>query len=331
MTAWMWLAFVVYVVAMLAIDLGLLNRRGRVISTRVALAWSTAVALQAVLFSGLVYYLYENRLMGLGESGGQRIAGLEAAQMFLLGWIIEQSLSMDNIFVIAMIFAYFQVPLAYQHRTLFLGILGALVFRGLMIWAGAELIHRFSWIETVFGVVLLITAIKMLRTGDDHVEPDRNPLVRLARRLYPVSPGFDGERFFTRVDGRKAITPLFLALLAIETTDVIFAVDSIPAIFVITNDPFIVFTSNVFAILNLRSLYFVLSNLMDKFQYLKFSLVLILLYIGIKMLLPHDVRESVPTWTTLVVVLTVLLGGVLASLAAARRNPPSLPRVLEEE
>jgi tellurite resistance protein TerC len=248
MTIWLWIGFIAFVLTMLAIDLGILNRDAKVIRTRQALIWTGFCAVLALLFGAAVYQLFEHRMGGITSQIGGRQAMLE----FYTGWLIEQSLSLDNILVIALIFAYFRVPLEYQHRVLFWGILGALIMRGIMIAAGTVLIRRFDWIIYVFGGLLLLTAIKLLVASDDHIEPDRNPLVRLARRFFPVSADFEGQRFFTRVAGRRAVTPLFLVLLVVESTDVLFAVDSIPAIFAVTTDPFLVFTSNVFAILALR-------------------------------------------------------------------------------
>jgi tellurite resistance protein TerC len=228
----------------------------------------------------------------------------------------------DNIFVIALIFSYFHVPAAQQHRVLFWGILGALVMRAVMILAGAALIQRFDWIVYVFGVLLIATAIKLLFTKHQEIHPDRNPLVRLARRLYPVSPTFEGGHFFTRIDGRRAMTPLFLALLIVESTDLLFAIDSIPAIFAVTHDPFIVFTSNVFAICGLRSLYFALAGIMDKFRYLKLSLVFLLAYIGVKMIwngLYHDTPDKkIDDVLSLAIIGGILAVGVIASLVADR-------------
>ncbi len=321
MEAWLWAGFIAYVLLMLGIDLYVINRPGHAISTRKALIWSAIVAAQAAAFSVVVYYLYDNRVAGLGEHMGSRTSGAEAAMQFFSGWVVEQSLSLDNIFVIALIFNYFRVPREYQHRTLFLGVLGAVVFRGAMILAGAELVSRFHWIEYVFGVILIWTAIKMLRHTDESIDPNRNVLVRLARKVYPVSSDYDGERFFTRIDGRRAITPLMLVLLVIESTDVMFAIDSIPAIFAITKDPFIVFTSNIFAILNLRSLYFALVELLYRFKYLKHALVFVLLYVGVKMLLPPHYREMIPTLASLVIVVTILFGGVAISFFATRIRP----------
>lgn len=311
-----WIAFIVFVLAMLALDLGVLNRGAKVISLPAALTWSGFCVVLAFAFSVLVYFMYEHRLGGL-NTGPAPIPGWEAFLLFVTCWLTEQALSLDNIFVIAVIFGYFQVPRELQHRTLFWGIMGALVMRGVMIGVGAALISRFEWILYIFGVLLIITALRMLRSGDEKVEPDHNPLVRMARWFYPVSSRFEGEHFFTRIDGRLAMTPLFLALLVIESTDVIFAVDSIPAVFGFTRDPFIIFTSNVFAILNLRSLYFALSGLMAQFRYLKLSLVVVLLFVGVKMLLDHTIH--IPIAVSLGFIGLVLAAGMLASRLVAER------------
>ena len=214
--------------------------------------------------------------------------------LFITGYVVELSLSMDNVFVIALIFTYFRVPLEYQHRVLFWGILGALVMRGVMILSGAELIERFHWIMYVFGAFLLFTGIKMLFAGDEEVEPEKNIVIRLARKIYPITTEYDGQHFFTLLNGRRALTPLALCLIMVETTDLIFAVDSIPAIFGITTEAFIVFTSNVFAILGLRSLYFVLVGLLRHFRYLKHGMALVLVFIGFKMLVV--LWEGHPAW-----------------------------------
>lgn len=319
MIVWLWLGFVAFVLGMLAIDLGVLNRGAKVISTGMALIWSGFCVALALGFTVVVYYLYEYDLGGVASAVGHPKNGQEAALQFLTAWLIEQSLSLDNIFVIAVIFNYFSVPREYQHRTLFYGILGALIFRGIMIAAGVTLIHYFEWVIYIFGAVLIWTGLKMLLAGDEKIEPERNPLVRAARRLYPVSGTFEGERFFTRVDGRRAVTPLFLALLVIESTDILFAVDSIPAVLAITKDLFIVFTSNVFAILNLRSLYFALAGMLEAFRYLKYSLVLILLYVGVKMILSHHL--PIPTALSLGLIAASLAGGMLASMFVPRRSP----------
>ncbi len=316
-----WIGFVVLVLGMLALDLGVFNRKPHVIGVREALGWTAVWVAAALIFNVALYFLYEHHLLGIGTSFGHPVGGKQASLEFFTGYVVEKSLSLDNIFVIALIFAYFMVPGMYQHRVLFWGVLGALVLRGAMIAAGTALIHRFDWIVYVFGGLLIFTAAKMLMAGEQEIEPRRNPLVRLARRLYPVSADFEGHRFFTRVGGRRAITPLFLVLLLVESTDVLFAVDSIPAIFAVTRDPFIVFTSNVFAILGLRSLYFALAGVLDRFRYLKISLVFLLAYVGVKMILSH--HYPIPTPVSLAVICGILAVGVLASVIAAR---PSAPR-----
>jgi tellurite resistance protein TerC len=246
------------------------------------------------------------------------------------GYITELSLSMDNVFVIALIFGYFRVPSEFQHRVLFWGIVGALIMRGIMIAAGAALIQRFEWLLYVFGAFLLFTGIKMLFAEDEGPEPERNPLIRLTRRIFPVTNSFEGQRFTTRVGGRLALTPLALVLVMVETTDLIFAVDSIPAIFGFTTDPFIVFTSNIFAILGLRSLYFVLAGAIRYFRYLKVGLSLVLAFIGIKMLIdPHHAppkwfQLDIPTGMSLLIVATIILTSILGSVIAVKKTstPP---------
>jgi tellurite resistance protein TerC len=260
MVIWLWIGFIVFVLVMLALDLGVFNRTAHEIRTREALGWTALCIALALVFNVLVYFMYRYHWLGIGTGEGSRMTGHDAALNFFTGWVVEYSLSLDNIFIIAIIFSYFKVPHKYQHRVLFWGILGALIMRGLMIAAGAALIHRFEWIIYVFGALLIFTAIKMLMTQQDDIEPEKNIFVRCARKLYPVTSDFEGERFFTRIDGMRAVTPLFLVLLVVESTDVLFAVDSIPAIFAITTDPFLVFTSNIFAILGLRSLYFALAG-----------------------------------------------------------------------
>jgi tellurite resistance protein TerC len=253
--------------------------------------------------------------------GGTRplVGGLEAAKLFFTGYVVEKSLSMDNVFVIAMIFSFFAVPPIYQHRVLFWGILGALLMRGAMIGVGAALIAKFTWIVYIFGGFLILSALKMAVIKGEHVDPNKNPAVRLVRRLIPISPHYDGQKFFTRFEGKRAATPLFLALVLVEFTDLIFAVDSIPAIFAITADPFLVFTSNVFAILGLRALYFCLASMMSTFRFLKPALILVLAFVGVKMLLVHS-PWKIDTTVSLVVVLTILTTGVVASVIAARRS-----------
>jgi len=321
MTIWLWVGFVVIILVLLALDLGVFHRKQHVIGIREALGWTVFWIALALLFNVGVYSMYEHHLLGIGVHFGRDTTGREAALDFLAGYLIEKSLSLDNIFVIALIFSYFGVPREYQHRVLFWGVLGALIMRGVMIAAGVALIARFDWIIYVFGGLLIVTAIKMAVTHANNVHPDRNPLVRLARSVYPVSQAFDGQRFFTRVNGRRAITPMFLVLLVIESSDVLFAVDSIPAIFAITHDPFIVFTSNVFAILGLRSLYFALEGMLHRFRYVKASLVVLLGFVGLKMILSHHYPISTPF--SLGIIAVILAAGIGASLLAAPETTSS--------
>ncbi len=321
---WLWIGFITIVLALLTFDLCVLNRRAHVIGMKEALGWAGFYVLLALLFNVGVYYIYRHNWMGIAGSLGHEMSGHQAAIQFLTGYIVEWSLSLDNIFVIAVIFAYFKVPGQYQHRVLFWGIVGAQVMRGVMIGAGTALINRFEWIIYVFGVLLLVTAVKMFFSGEEDIKPENNPLLRLARRFYPVTTSYEGNRFFTRLDGRRAVTPLFLVLLVIESTDVMFAVDSIPAIFGVTRDPFIVFTSNIFAILGLRSMYFALASLMNLFRYMKYGLVFVLAYVGVKMLISKHVH--IPPALSLGVIAVALAIAIVASILAAKKessNPPS--------
>ncbi len=318
MAALVWTAFLLLVLAILALDLGVFHRRDHALGVRESVSWTLIYVTLGLLFGGFVYALYEHHWLGFGAHLGMRASGAEALMQYLAGFLIEKSLSLDNIFVIALIFAYFGVPLQYQHRVLFWGILGALALRGVMIGVGAALIHKFEWIIYVFGVILLVSAARMWKAGREDIHPDRNPFVRLVRRFYPVTSDLHGHSFFARVDGRRSATPLLLALVLVESADVMFAVDSIPAIFAITHDPFIVFTSNVFAILGLRSLYFVLASLTRRFRYLRHSLVLMLAYIGVKMLLSH--AAPIPTHVSLIVILLLLAGGMLTTPFVAWRR-----------
>ncbi len=322
MIIWLWIGFVAFVLFLLALDLGVFNRKAHVVSAGEALGWTALWVALALLFNVAIYYLYEHHWLGVGLDIGHPLEGRQAALQFFTGYLIEKSLSLDNIFVIALIFTYFRVPLRYQHRLLFWGVLGALVLRGLMIVAGVALINRFSWMIYVFGGLLLVTAVKMLVARHDNLATESNPLVRLTRRFYPVTDDIESGRFFTRVDGRKAVTPLFLALMVIESTDILFAVDSIPAIFAVTRDPFIIFTSNVFAILGLRSLYFVLAAALERFRYLKMSLAFILAFVGVKMILAH--HHPIPTFVSLTVIAGILLVGVAASMLHGHRDPAAL-------
>ena len=330
-----WAAFVLLVLFILAFDLGVFSRESKALSARAALIRTTAYFVLALLFTVFVYFAYENHWGGLGiypgpESGDGHVLvegghpasdlpenGLEAAAQFFMGYLLEQSLSIDNIFVIALILSYFQVPAAYQHRVLLWGILGALVMRGIMIALGIALIERFAFTMYFFGVLLLFTAFKMLFAGEGEVDFEKSRMVRMARRFFRLHPSFVQDRFFTRIDGKLAMTPMFLALVIVETTDLVFAVDSIPAVIGLTQDSFLVFTSNVFAILGLRSLYFALADLLGRFHFLKYSLVAILAFVGAKMLI-HKLLHGIPTSLTTLISLAfivVSLGiGIGASL-----------------
>lgn len=287
---------------MLAIDLGVLHRKAAVIGTREALRWTGICVILALAFNVFVYFLYEHRWGGFEPSHG--LNGHTAALQFFTAWLVEQSLSLDNVFVIALIFSYFKIPRELQHRVLFWGILGALIMRGVMIALGAALISNLFWVHYLFGALLIYAAVKIITVKDENLNPEHNILFRLAKRLFTVSPNLDGERFLTKVNGKWAVTPLFLVLLVVESTDVLFAIDSIPAVFAITADPFLVFTSNIFAILNLRSLYFALAALIDRFAYLKLGLVAILIFVGFKMLLTHHL--DIPTELTFAVIVLSL-------------------------
>jgi tellurite resistance protein TerC len=315
---WLWSGFIGLILALLAFDLGFFHKKAHIIHFKEAFFWTGFWIVLSLIFNGLVYFMYENHWFGIGTQIGHKLNGNDAALMFFTGYILEKSLSLDNIFVMALIFSYFKVPAKYQHKVLFWGILGAIVLRAVMIILGTTLIEKFSWMIYVFGLFLIISAIKILFTKHDHFEPEKNPLIRLAKRIFPVSDKYAESHFFTIVDGKRAATPLLPVLIVVESTDVLFAIDSIPAIFAVTTDPFIVFTSNIFAILGLRSLYFALASVIEKFRYLKVSLVYILIYVGLKMILSH--HSPIPTFVSLLIILTILLTGILASVVAARRE-----------
>jgi tellurite resistance protein TerC len=324
---WVWGGFLLFVLIVLAIDLGVLNRKAHVVSMREALTFTVVLALMAFAFSGLVYIAYDRHLFGLGTAvdSVDRLVndGRLAAIKFLTGYLIEISLSADNVFVIALIFAHMRVPPQYQHRVLFWGILGALVMRGAMIGVGAQLVARYHWILYIFGVFLVFTAVRMAFSKENQEELTEEVwVIRLMRRWFPISTRYHESHFLAREGGKLVLTPLAVSLVLVETTDLIFAVDSIPAIFAITADPFLVFTSNVFAILGLRSLYFALAGAITKFKYLKHSLSAILGLVGLKMLLADLLKEYIgPNFNfyLLGLVVLILVAGVIASVAAARR------------
>jgi tellurite resistance protein TerC len=318
-TGWHWVGFVALVLVCLALDLGVFHRHAHAVKFKEALVWSIVWFSLAMLFALAL----------------QPLRGRQEALQFVTGYLIELSLSMDNVFVIALIFAYFRVPREHQHRVLYWGILGALIMRGAMIGLGIALILRWAWVLYVFGAFLLYSGFKMLFV-ETEVHPENNRVVRWARKLYPVTPDLHGQRFMVRWEGRKALTPLALVLLMVETTDLLFALDSIPAVFAVTRKPFIVFTSNVFAILGLRSLYFLLAGAIGYFRYLKYGLPLVLVFMGVEMLLDSHDRQpplwfqvDIPTSVSLVVVAGILLLSIVLSVFAARRdrkkritNPP---------
>lgn len=396
---WVWIGFILFILAMLALDLGVLNRGAHVISAKQAMGWTVFWVSLALVFNVLVFFIFEHQWQGFGVRGLElelrhRITsadvspesaheilrrsppslleklperlqlaaaseeltpeqrsnlrltseeraefklssaendrrtklpynGATAAIQFFLGYLIEESLSLDNIFVMAVIFAKFRVPAKHQHRVLFWGIIGAQVMRGIMIGAGSAIIEQWQWITYVFGAFLIYTAFKMYFSGDSEVDPENNILVRWARKLYPVTPGYVEGKFFVQLDGKRAITPLFLVLLVIESTDLLFAVDSVPAVFGITQDPFLVFTSNIFAILGLRSMYFALAAVLEKFRYLEYSLVFLLAFIGVKMLLAYFFHIS--SLISLAIIGGILATGVIASIMRPERRESTEP------
>ena len=313
---WLWIGFNVFVLAMLALDLGVFHRKSHAVSGREALSWSVVWISLSLIFNVVIYFFWDRMMPESTYTNG------EAALAFFTGYLIEKSLSVDNIFVFILIFSFFAVPAAYQHRVLFWGILGALIMRGMLIAIGTALIKEFHWVIYVFGAFLIFTGIRMWRHRDEEVEPDKNPIVKFFRRLMPVTAGFEKDKFFVRRAGKLMATPLFLILLVVESTDLVFAVDSIPAIFAVTEEPFIVYTSNVFAILGLRALYFLLANVMDKFQYLKLGLSAVLTFIGVKMVITD--LYHIPVGFSLAVVASILTLSVLASLWKARNSADEL-------
>jgi tellurite resistance protein TerC len=301
-TPGLWIGFTIFVLAMLALDLGVFHRRAHAISIKEALLWSIVWMTLAFTFNAGVYSWF----------GATR--GLE----FLTGYLIEKALAVDNIFVFAVIFSYFAVPVAYQHRVLFWGILGALVLRAIFIVLGAALLQKFHWVIYIFGAFLILTGVKLLLQGDDEIHPERNPVFRLFKRMVRSVSEYHSGQFFLSKNGKWYATPLLLVLVSIEVTDVIFALDSIPAIFAVTPDPFIVYTSNIFAILGLRSLYFLLAGVMHKFQYLKIGLALVLAFVGTKMVLA-DIYK-IPIAASLGVVAALITGSVILSLWRSEKN-----------
>lgn len=304
-----WICFLVAVFIFLALDLGVFNKNPHIISTKEASMWTAIWVSLSFAFSGVVYWLYQNNYV----ANPDELRPAAATMKYITGYLIELSLSIDNIFVIAIIFASFKIPQKYQHRVLFWGILGAIIFRGLMIYFGVMIINKFSWTTYLFGAFLLFTAIKMLFTNEeDEFEPKESFVYKALGKIMPLTSESDGEKFFIPTQKGRAATPLFVALIVIEVMDVLFAVDSVPAILAITSDPFLVFSSNIFAILGLRSMYFFLANMLEKFSYLEYSLIAILTFVGIKMLLVHHYKF--PEWISLGFIGLALLVGILVSL-----------------
>ena len=309
-TPWHWAGFILFVLLCIGVDMGAFHRRARAVTFSEAFLWSGIWFALAMLFAGLLVFL----------------RGREESAEFATGYLIELSLSLDNILVIALIFAAFQVPPQFQRRVLVWGILGALAMRGLMIGVGVALVQHFKWVLYIFGVFLVIAGARAFLARPGRVEPEKNPVIRFARKLFPVAPSLDGQKFLTRVNGVLMLTPLMLVLLLVETTDLIFAVDSVPAVFAVTQKAFIVFTSNVFAILGLRSLYFLLAGAMGRFRHLKAGLAVVLIFVGVKMLLdPHDhppqwFQSKITTTSSLLVIALILTLAIAFSLAATRRE-----------
>ncbi len=308
---WLWIGFNIFVLLMLALDLGVFHRKAHAISIKEATIWSVVWIALAMLFN-LGIFLFWDKL-----SPGSTYSNSQAALAFFTGYLIEKSLSVDNIFVFVLIFTFFAVPAIYQHRVLFWGIIGALLMRGALIAVGAALLKEFHWIIYVFGAFLIFTGIRMALHRNEEMHPEQNPLVKLLRRIMPVTENYEGDHFFIRRAGKLMATPLFLVLVLVESTDLIFAVDSIPAIFAVTQETFIIYTSNVFAILGLRSLYFLLAGVIDKFYYLKLGLSVVLVFVGIKMTIVE--LYKIPVGLSLGVIAAILATSVIASLLRAQR------------
>ena len=302
-----WIVFIAFVLIFLALDLGVFHKHEHVIKSKEAAIWTAIWVTVAFSFSGVIYWLFNSNIIA-NPTG---LTPNNAVLKYITGYLIELSLSVDNVFVIAVIFGSFKIPPIYQHRVLFWGILGAIVFRALMIFFGVALITKFEWIIYIFGIFLLYTAFKMLKGDDDDFDPKNSFVFKQINKIYTVTSTMHGHDFFVKRMGVNAATPLFVALIIIELTDILFALDSIPAILAITADPFIVFSSNILAILGLRSMYFLISRMLEKFRYINYSLVVILAFVGLKMLFSHYLE--LPEWVSLAVISIALVSGILAS------------------
>jgi tellurite resistance protein TerC len=313
-----WILFLILVFILLGIDLTLLSRaKSEKPSVKAAFRQSTVWVSIGLLFTGVIYGLYEYDWFGHGSN----LDGKMASMQYLTGYLIEQALSVDNLFVIALIMSYFKIPAKHQHKILFWGILGVLIMRGIMIGVGLALIEQFSWVNYIFGAILIYSAYKMATTDEaEEVDFDKTWATRALKSFVPVTKEYDKGNFFTKINGKTFATPLFVALMVVETTDVLFAFDSVPAVFSITKDPFLVFSSNIFAILGLRSLYFVLSASMEKFEYLETALVIILGFIGFKLIAEEAHWVHIPVGVSLGIVITLLAGGIIASLYARKKR-----------
>jgi tellurite resistance protein TerC len=309
-----WIFFIVFVLIFLALDLGVFHKNEHVIKSKEAGIWTAIWVTVAFSFSGVIYWLFNAGLIDNPTGLTPNTAVLK----YITGYLIELSLSVDNVFVIAVIFGAFKIPPLYQHRVLFWGILGAIVFRALMIFFGVALITKFEWIIYIFGIFLLYTAFKLLKGDENDFDPKNSFVFKQIKKIYPITATIHGHSFFVRKMGVNAATPLFVALIVIEITDILFALDSIPAILSITADPFIVFSSNILAILGLRSMYFLISRMLAKFRYINYSLVVILAFVGLKMLFSHYLE--LPEWVSLTVISVALVSGVLASMLIKERE-----------
>ena len=312
----LWIIFSVFVLGMLALDLGVFSRKPHEVHFKEALAWSIVWVTLSLIFNAWIYFQF----------------GSQKALEFLTGYLIEKALSVDNIFVFVVLFASFAVPKIYQHRVLFWGVIGAILMRAIFIGLGAALVARFHWIMYVFGAILIFTGFKLMAEGDAEPHPEKNPIYKFARRLMPATPEYHGKQFTVIKEGRRYATPLLLVLIAIEATDVVFAIDSIPAIFAITTDPFIVYTSNIFAILGLRAMYFLLAGVIDKFHFLKYGLAVVLLFVGVKMVIAEWFK--IPIVVSLVAIAGILTVSVVASIIwpkAPEIEPADVEGELDED
>lgn len=310
-----WILFFVVIAILLALDLGVFHKKDEVVSMKNSLIWTGVWVGMALLFGIAIYWIYEHNLFDLNKHG---ISGSKALVQYYTGYVIEESLSLDNIFVIAMIFKYFKIPSQFQHRILFWGITGAVFFRLGMIVLGAAFVEKFDWAMYVFGGILIVSALKMIKEGDEDEDDFKKSIgVRLLSKIYPIDWTIKSGKYLAKVNGKTVATSLLAALVVVEFSDILFAIDSIPAIFSVTKEPFIVFTSNIFAILGLRNLYFFLSNMLDKFHYMKFALIGVLLFVGLKMIF-HDYLHVLTekTWISLVIILGLLAAGVVASMVS---------------